>query len=158
MISVTRWRSVGVIVVPDGKQRPLAKSSSATEPPTVSQPLKTGWRCMGFHSGRDSMFSASRARRTSSLVACRAEFIRIDGDHRQPAIVKPPRGLGHEIDAGQIAQRLAVGLEDLPLASHTILQHPQLPPANSRQDVAHAIVVADLSVLVVGRGIPCLGG
>ncbi|MFZ2618530.1 MAG: hypothetical protein WA077_21300 [Anaerolineae bacterium] len=37
-----------------------------------------------------------------------AELSRINGNHRQPAVATAPRRLGHEGDAGQVAQGLVV--------------------------------------------------
>jgi hypothetical protein len=67
--AATHCLSVGVRFEPLGRHNPSPKRASQTWPPTRGQSRKTGWRCIGFQSGRDSMFSASRARRTSSRVA-----------------------------------------------------------------------------------------
>ncbi len=64
--SVTRARSSSLMAVPEGRQRPSRNHTSATVPPTTSQPAKAGCMCIGFQSGRASMFSASGARRSAS--------------------------------------------------------------------------------------------
>ena len=84
------------------------------------------------------------------ILAARPEFIWFNGDDGQPAGVQAPGRFGHEGDARKIAQRLVIVFEDLPLAPHPVFQHPQLPTADGGEDVAHAVVVADLGVLVVG--------
>ncbi len=92
------------------------------------------------------------------ILAGGAEFVRVDGDHRKPAVVPAPGRFGHEVDARQVAQRLMVGFEDLPLAAHSFRQHPQLPATDGGEDVAQAVVVTDLGMLVVRRGVTGLGG
>ena len=44
---------------PLGSVSPVAKSDSDIRPPCIVRPRWTGWRCIGFHSGRDSMSAAS---------------------------------------------------------------------------------------------------
>ena len=56
--SITRARSSSVRADPLGRHRPCPKRCSATAPPTRRAPAKTGCRCIGFHTGRASMFSA----------------------------------------------------------------------------------------------------
>ncbi|MFZ1598991.1 MAG: hypothetical protein WAW26_24340, partial [Anaerolineae bacterium] len=46
-----------------------------------------------------------------------------------------------------VSQGTAVEREDFPFALHSLIQHAQLPAADGGQDVAQAIVVADLRVL-----------
>src|SRR5690606_26982279 len=69
MTHTTRSRSSSVRFEPEGRQRPFSKSCSATLPPTTGCSAKTGCRCMGFHTGLDSILASSRASRTSSRVA-----------------------------------------------------------------------------------------
>src|SRR5699024_5173057 len=40
---------------------PFTNNCSATSPPTTSYSSKNGCKCIGFHTGLDSMFSASKA-------------------------------------------------------------------------------------------------
>ncbi len=87
-----------------------------------------------------------------------AEPPRIDGDAGQPAGRAAAGMLGHEADAGQVAQGLAVELEVRPPPLDAVVQHAQLPPAHRRQQVAHAVVVADLRVLVVRGRVAGLRG
>src|SRR5699024_892716 len=53
--------SSSVIFVSDGKHTPFTNNCSATSPPTTSYSSKNGCKCIGFHTGLDSMFSASKA-------------------------------------------------------------------------------------------------
>jgi len=69
MTSTARSLSPSLIAAPDGRHSPARNSASATPPPTASQPWKIGCRCIGFHSGRDSIFLSSNAKRISSHVA-----------------------------------------------------------------------------------------
>jgi len=48
MDDVTRSKSAGVRLEPEGRQRPFWKRDSATEPPMVSQPWKMGLQVHGF--------------------------------------------------------------------------------------------------------------
>src|SRR5699024_5060686 len=50
-----------VIFVSDGKQTPFTNNCSATSPPITSYSSKNGCKCIGFHTGLDSMFSTSKA-------------------------------------------------------------------------------------------------
>ena len=45
------------------------EDAGADRPPTTRRSAKTGWRWSGFHVGRDSMSSASSARRIVSRSA-----------------------------------------------------------------------------------------
>jgi hypothetical protein len=51
---------------PDGKQSPLINVSNSIAIIRIFR--KTGCKCIGFHSGRDSMFDFSSFNRTISLV------------------------------------------------------------------------------------------
>ena len=51
---------------PLGRHNPFSKSSVATAPPMLAQSPNTGWRCIGFQTGRASMSFAASARRTFS--------------------------------------------------------------------------------------------
>jgi len=74
----TRSRSASVKADPLGRQSPFSNSRPDTLPPRTRQSLNTGCRCIGFQSGRASMFSASRAftrpmiddRGPARLVSC----------------------------------------------------------------------------------------
>src|SRR5699024_155206 len=52
--------SSSVIFVSDGKHTPFTNNCSATSPPTTSYSSKNGCKCIGFHTGLDSMFLASK--------------------------------------------------------------------------------------------------
>jgi hypothetical protein len=86
IIAMTRSRSDSVMAVPEGRHKPRLNKSSATSPPTVlarylafsvhrvpcavyPSTSKTGCICIGFHTGRASIFSASRASLTCSRSA-----------------------------------------------------------------------------------------
>jgi hypothetical protein len=57
---------------------------------------------------------------------------------------------------GEVVQRPAIAFEDLPLAPHPLFQHSQSPATNGGEDVAQAIIVANLGVLVVGAKTWCM--
>src|SRR5699024_3098361 len=61
IILITRSKSSSDIFESLGKQIPFSNNSSETSPPIESYWEKTGCRCIGFHTGRDSIFSSSRA-------------------------------------------------------------------------------------------------
>jgi hypothetical protein len=86
MVRMTRSRSSEAMAVPEGRHRPRVNRSWLTLPPTFRQGWvvwNTGCICMGFHTGRDSMLSASRARRTDSLSAPNCSGVmRITLSHR----------------------------------------------------------------------------
>jgi len=69
-----------------------------------------------------------------------------------------PRRFRHQRDAGQVAKGVSVILEDLPFAAHPVGQHLQLAAAHGGEQVAQAVVVADLRVLVVRGRVARLGG
>lgn len=72
--STTLARSASVKLEPEGRHSHCSNNSAATPPPTLSQPAKTGCKCMGFQTGRASIFSASRARRKVARSArCQAK-------------------------------------------------------------------------------------
>ena len=68
-IPTTRSWSSSDSADPVGRHRPWSKIPAHTDPPTTWFPANTGWRWSGFQVGRDSMSSASRARRTASRSA-----------------------------------------------------------------------------------------
>ena len=67
--STTRPRSPSERFEPDGRQSPRSNRLSATPPPTRSNPANTGCRCIGFQTGRASMFCSASASRTASRSA-----------------------------------------------------------------------------------------
>src|SRR5690625_4768762 len=60
-MSTTLDKSVSVIFVSEGRQTPFLNNCSAMLPPTKSYSSKYGCICIGFHTGRDSIFSFSNA-------------------------------------------------------------------------------------------------
>src|SRR5690606_39118692 len=60
-------------------------------------------------------------------------------------------------DPRQIAQLLAVAVENGPPLRHTLVEDRELPDADRREHVAHAVVVADRLVLVMHHWLPRLG-
>ena len=66
-------------------------------------------------------------------------------------------GLGHEGQARQPTQSLAVeGVVGTPCID-PLVEDAELPPPHARQEVAQAVVVADVGVLVVRRRVARLG-
>ena len=61
--------SAGESADPVGRHRPRSKTLAQCPRPDDSDPVKAGWRCKGFHVGRDSMSCASSANRTVSRSA-----------------------------------------------------------------------------------------
>ena len=141
---------------PEGRQSPRSKRRSATAPPRWGQSRNTGCRCIGFQTGLVSIFSSSDPQ--TYLFPAHSEPIRIDGQGSEPTSVATPSSVRHEMDARYACQRRSVILEVGSPRCHPFLQHPQLSPPNRRQQVAHAVVVADLGVLIVRRWIASLRG
>ncbi len=91
------------------------------------------------------------------ILARGAKKSRIDRDHRQPTCGGSPGGLGHERQSGFAREARRVGGE-IPSASRDpLIEHLQLAPANSGQDVAEPVVVSHRPVFVVGHIFSCLG-
>ena len=59
---------------------------------------------------------------------------------------------------GQVGKTGPVPLVDRLLLSDVLVEMRQLAPDDARDDVAHAVVVADLLMLIPGGGLPALGG
>ena len=120
----------------------------------------------GFTTGKDRLqvhglpdrarFDVRRFQRQTDGLAIRAELRRVYRDDREPTGVTAPSRLGHEADAGQVAEGLLVKVKVAPPRLHPFFQHLQLPAPDPGQHIAHAVVVTDLRVLVMGRGIPGL--
>jgi hypothetical protein len=53
---ITLSSSALVRLEPEGRQSPRSNKSAATAPPIAAYFWKMGWRCMGFQTGRVSMF------------------------------------------------------------------------------------------------------
>lgn len=66
--SLTLTKSSSVIFDPEVRHNPVLKSFSLTPLTYAGQSSNTGCICIGFHRGRDSMFSFSMARRRSMGV------------------------------------------------------------------------------------------
>src|SRR5690606_33959054 len=90
------------------------------------------------------------------IFACRAKFVRINGNARQPPSVASPRSLRHELDSRKILQRLMVKLEVAPSSLDAILKYPQLAATDSSGYIAKPVIVTDFRVLIVGCWIPRL--
>jgi hypothetical protein len=101
-----------------------------------------GLEVHGLQSGRDSMSSCSSASRTRSGSERRT--------HVRPAVARPVVGLGHELDVGE---QLAVAGVDPAPGRDAVREHVGLRPADGGEQVAEAIVEADLGVLVMRRGL-----
>src|SRR5690606_40182949 len=65
-------------------------------------------------------------------------------------------GLGREAQAGQVPKPLAVEGVVLAPRLDPLVEYPQLPAPDRREQVAQAVVVADHRVLVVRRRVPRL--
>ena len=97
------------------------------------------------------MSSASSA----SLICSRSapNDAGIDRDAREPAVRRAVGRGGHEADAGSVAEQLAVaGVDPLP-GRNALGQHRELRAPDRGQEVAEAVVEADLGVLVVRHGL-----
>ena len=83
------------------------------------------------------------------LLPVGTERAGVDGDAREPAVRRAVGRGGHEFDARRVAEKLAVaGVDSLP-RRHALRQNRELRAADSGQEVAEAVVEADLGVLVV---------
>ena len=80
------------------------------------------------------------------------------GDAREPVVGFVPIVHRHKVDAAQGAEFALIKLKYLFFLSQPPVQHLQLPPANAGHDIAHAVVVADLTVLIVTGRVSGLGG
>src|SRR5690606_31139297 len=65
-------------------------------------------------------------------------------------------GLGHEGQARQPTQSLAVEGVVRPPRLDPLIEDAELPPSDGREEVAQPVVVADVRVLVVRRRVPGL--
>ena len=97
-------------------------------------------------------FDVLRLEQAADRLAVGAEVRGVDGDAGEPACVAPPGGLGHEVDSGHAPQPLGVVVKVAPARLDAFLEHLELAPPNRRENVAHAVVVANFRVLVV-RGL-----
>ncbi len=75
----------------------------------------------------------------------------------QPPVRTSILGLGHELNSGK-GQCLAIEGVVRAALRDAIVEHAELPTPHGGEQVAEAVVVADLRVLVVRRGVASLGG
>jgi hypothetical protein len=86
--------------------------------------------------------------RANHLAAGEAEPGLVDQEATQPIGVEAVGGLRHHGDPGEIGEGAPVSERDGATLTDALLQPPQLPPPYAGEDVAHAVVVAELGVLV----------
>src|SRR5205814_9247315 len=67
-----------------------------------------------------------------------------------------PRGLRHRVDAREVGKCFMVAEGYRAPLSHSLVEHPQLPAADAREDVAHSIIVSELAMLVSEAWVPRL--
>ena len=117
---------------------------------------KTGWRCMGFHSGRASMSCAREVHRAGPRRPSRRHRVRprsrsARSCRGRPAAASTPSGPPKMSTPSTSANSSRVAAP--PRAS--AFEHPgkalELGPPEGGQQVGHPVVVADLGVLVVRR-------
>ena len=73
--------------------------------------------------------------------------VRCEQRRREPAVAAHVFRLGRKLQR-QAVQRITVAIMDGALLRHTLLEHLHLPAADAGADIAHAVVVAELGVLV----------
>jgi len=83
---------------------------------------------------------------------------RFDGDTGQPVVRFAVHVYGHEVDAIDSFEVFAVAAMDRATTLDLFVQILQLPPADRGEKIAQPVVVADVTVLVVRRGIARLSG
>ena len=125
----------------------------------------TGWRCIGFHNGRLSMSTAANSDCTASRTAASSKTTHVNQPFQPPALAS--------LFVPSTGPNGAIGMNDTPgnspsnsryerLICSRRCRHPgetrQLGPAHGREQVAQSVVEPDLGVLVVHRGLACLGG
>jgi len=103
-------------------------------------------------------FDVFRLKRKPHLLTIGAEDLRRDEDYGQPAVGRPVIGLRHEFEAGKVTEGTLVIIEDLSPTRHPLIEDLELCAADGSQDVAHAVVEADLGMLVVRLRTACLLG
>ena len=110
--ATTRARSSSLRLEPDGRHRPCSNRSSATAPPTTSHSWKMGWQVHGFpdRTGFDVLCFQGQS---DDFSIC-TEFRWIDGHDCEPAGMTAPGDFWHEVDTGQIANRLSVMVKIAP--------------------------------------------
>ena len=78
-----------------------------------------------------------------------AKLFGVDQNNRQPTVAAAIGGLGHEGDAGEVAEEFLVGGENLAFALDALVEDAQLATSDRGHDVAHPVIVAYLGVFVV---------
>ncbi len=83
-------------------------------------------------------------------------------DGGEPAVAKGAFGLGRELDVVAVVlpggEVVLVALEIGAALGDALVQYAHLTAADAGQDVAEAVVVADLGMLIVWGGVAGLGG
>ena len=145
-VGTNRWEGTG----------PVRKVAPQRRRHSCGSRQKTGCRCIGFQTGRDSMFS-----RVPSPAACSrgAEIAAgIDRDTGQPAGRTVLGDSGIKAIPGRSPAPVGSSGNAAPLP-HWRRPAREVVPDPRRQEVAHAVVVAEnLGVLVVWQRAPGLRG
>ena len=94
----------------------------------------------------------------ADLRGRRAERVFVDGDHREPVGRLAERRVRAGTRCRRRRERVAVARVDRAATRHLVVQRCELTAAERGEQVAHAVVEADLGVLVVRRGVARLGG
>ena len=85
--------------------------------------------------------------------------IRIEGGGAEPEVgVKFRGGIGVHGDTLDIGEQVAIEFLHMAVVGDVVVDYGHLTASDPRADIAHAVVVADLLVLIVGVGLACLGG
>jgi len=103
-------------------------------------------------------FDVRLVQRHADRLPVGAERLWVHRDAGQPMCATAPRRFRHQRDAGEVAEGLGVGVEDAAFGRDAVGQHLQLAAAHGGQQVAQAVVVADLGVLVVRSRVARPGG
>src|SRR5260370_23757749 len=93
---------------------------------------------------------------SDQFIARAAEFLLVEEKATQPIDVQSVGRLGHERYTGKIREGVVIAERDRPSLLDTLAEYFQLASPNARQNIAQAIVIADVRVLVPKAGIPCL--
>ena len=71
--------------------------------------------------------------------------------------MEPVGRLGHQRDAGQVGERVAISKGDCPPLAYPLGKHLELPAPDAGEHVRHPVVVAELGMLVRDAGVARLG-
>ena len=94
--------------------------------------------------------------RQPHVIMGSSECCGINQNRGQPASRPKPVRFRHHGDLRQTSQFIPIAIENLTTPIHAVYQYVQLFPADRRQQVAHAIVVANFIVFIVRSRFSCL--